>query len=159
MADGGPDGTGAHRSGYSLAFWTANVVELLERAAWYGVFVAITLYLSRILGFTDIEAASVSGVFSAGLYLLPTFAGAWADRIGFRRALLVAFALLTLGYGGMWLLPALLQSAGLVVYGREVTFTGLEHTGYKWLFVPVAILVMLGGSFIKSVITGTNNHL
>ncbi len=155
MADGGPDGTGAQRSGYSLAFWTANVVELLERAAWYGVFVAITLYLSRILGFTDIEAASVSGVFSAGLYLLPTFAGAWADRIGFRRALLVAFALLTLGYGGMWLLPALLQSAGLVVYGREVTFTGLEHTGYKWLFVPVAILVMLGGSFIKSVITGT----
>lgn len=143
------------KTGFSRAFWVANVVELLERAAWYGVFVAITLYLSRILAFTDIEAATVSGVFSAGLYLLPTFSGAYADRIGFRRALLLAFGLLTLGYGGMWLLPTLLESAGLVTYGRDVTFTGLQNTGHKWLFVPVMTLVMVGGSFIKSVITGT----
>jgi len=68
---------------FSRAFWVANGVELLERAAWYGVFVAITLYLSRILGFSDMEAAAVSGIFSAGLYLLPTFSGAYADRIGF----------------------------------------------------------------------------
>ena len=79
----------------------ANGVELLERAAWYGVFVAITLYLSRILGFSDMEAAAISGVFSAGLYLLPTFSGAYADRIGFRNALLLAFGFLTIGYGSM----------------------------------------------------------
>ena len=54
----------ASKEGFPRAFWVANVVELLERAAWYGVFVAITLYLSRILAFTDIEAATVSGVFS-----------------------------------------------------------------------------------------------
>ncbi len=140
---------------FSRAFWVANLVELLERAAWYGVFVAITLYLSRILAFSDVEAATVSGVFSAGLYFLPTFSGAYADRIGFRRALLLAFGLLTVGYGGMWLLPTLLQSAGLVTYAREVQFTGLEASGHKWLFVPVMMVVMVGGSFIKSVITGT----
>jgi dipeptide/tripeptide permease len=145
-------------TGFSRAFWTANAVELLERAAWYGVFVAITLYLSRILGFSDVEAATVSGVFSAGLFLLPTFTGAWADRMGFRRALLAAFALLTIGYGGMWVLPTMLQSAGLVTYGREVQFTGLLQTSYKWLFVPVMLFVMVGGSFIKSVITGTVAH-
>ncbi len=140
---------------FSSAFWTANAVELLERAAWYGVFVAITLYLSRILGFSDIEAATLSGVFSAGLYLLPTFSGALADKLGFRNSLLLAFALLTIGYTGMWLLPTLLSSAGLVTYGREVVFTGLEASGYKWLFIPVMLVVMVGGSFIKSVITGT----
>ncbi len=145
----------ASKDGFTRAFWVANVVELLERAAWYGVFVAITLYLSRILAFSDIEAATVSGVFSAGLYLLPTFSGAYADRIGFRRALLLAFGLLTLGYGGMWLLPTLLEGADLVTYGREVTFTGLQTSGHKWLFVPVMLLIMVGGSFIKSVITGT----
>lgn len=145
----------ASKPTFSRAFWVANVVELLERAAWYGVFVAITLYLSRILAFTDIEAATVSGVFSAGLYLLPTFSGAYADRIGFRRALLLAFGLLTLGYGGMWALPTLLEGAGLVQYGHEVTFTGLQETNHKWLFVPVMTFVMVGGSFIKSVITGT----
>ena len=53
---------------FSKAFWTANLVELLERAAWYGVFIAITLYLSRILGFSDIEAGVVSGVFSAMIW-------------------------------------------------------------------------------------------
>jgi dipeptide/tripeptide permease len=52
---------------FPKAFWTANVVELLERAAWYGVFVSITLYLSRILAFSDLEAATISGVFTAGL--------------------------------------------------------------------------------------------
>jgi dipeptide/tripeptide permease len=140
---------------FSRSFWVANGVELLERAAWYGVFVAITLYLSRILGFSDMEAATVSGVFSAGLYFLPPFSGAVADRIGFRAALLLAFALLTLGYGGMWLLPTCLQGAGLAEYGNEVRFTGLEASGYKWLFIPIMILVMIGGSFIKSVITGT----
>ncbi len=150
-----PMSESAAKTGFPRAFWVANFVELLERAAWYGVFVAITLYLSRILAFSDIEAATVSGVFSAGLYLLPTFSGAYADRIGFRRALLLAFGLLTLGYGGMWLLPTMLQSAGLVSYGREVTFSGLQTSGHKWLFVPVMLLVMVGGSFIKSVITGT----
>ncbi len=140
---------------FSKAFWTANAVELLERAAWYGVFIAITLYLSRILGFSDIEAGVVSGVFSAGLYFLPTISGAYADRIGFRNALMLAFGLLTIGYGSMWALPTMLEAADLVEYGREVTFTGLEASNHKWLFVPIMVVVMIGGSFIKSVITGT----
>lgn len=140
---------------FSRPFWVANGVELLERAAWYGVFVAITLYLSRILGFDDIQAGVIAGVFSAGLYLLPPFSGAYADRIGFRRALLLAFGLLTIGYALMWVLPVVLQNAGLVTYGKHVTFTGLEKTPYKWIFIPVMLVIMVGGSFIKSVITGT----
>lgn len=140
---------------FSNAFWVANGVELLERAAWYGVFIAITLYLSRILAFTDIQAGVVSGVFSAGLYFLPTFSGAFADRIGFRKALMLAFGLLTIGYFCMWLLPTLLQGAGLAEYGREVVFHGLRESWHKWLFVPVMLVIMVGGSFIKSVITGT----
>ena len=46
---------------FSKAFWVANTVELLERAAYYGVFVVITLYLSNVLGFTDIQAATIAG--------------------------------------------------------------------------------------------------
>ncbi len=140
---------------FSRAFWTANVVELLERAAWYGVFVVITLYLSRILGFSDVKAAMIAGIFQAGLYLLPPFSGAFADKIGFRDSLLLAFGLLTIGYASMWALPTALQSAGLAVYGREVQFTGLTESWYPWLFVVVMLIVMVGGSFIKSVITGT----
>ncbi|NWF90337.1 MAG: MFS transporter, partial [Ignavibacteriaceae bacterium] len=113
------------------AFWTANIVELFERAAYYAVFIAITLYLSRIVGFTDIEAGWIGGLFSAGLYFLPPFTGAFADKIGFRKAIILAFALLTVGYFNLGVLP------------------------YKSTVLPSLVILMFGGSFIKSIITGT----
>ncbi len=140
---------------YPKNFWIANSVELLERAAYYGVFIVITLYLSRILGFDDIQAAWISGSFSAGLYFLPTFTGAIADKIGFRHSLLLAFALLTLGYGGLALFPALLENQGLVEYGKTVQFTGLLEQDIRWAIIPIMVIIMIGGSFIKAVITGT----
>jgi dipeptide/tripeptide permease len=140
---------------FSKAFWVANSVELLERAAYYGVFIVITIYLSRILSFSDVEAALISGLFSGGLYLLPTFSGALADKMGFKKALLLAFSLLTIGYTGLAVLPGLLSSAGLVEYSQVTVFTGLEDSYYKWFIIPVVLLIMIGGSFIKSVITGT----
>jgi len=140
---------------FSKAFWVANGVELLERAAYYGVFIVITLYLSRILGFSDTQGATVAGVFSGILYLLPTFAGALSDKIGFRNAMLLAFSLLTLGYLGLAILPTFLEDAGLVQYGQETVFTGLRGSSYKFLIVPVMALIIIGGSFIKSVISAT----
>ena len=140
---------------FSKAFWVANSVELLERLAYYAVFIVITLYLSNVWGFSDIEAGVISGTFSACLYLLPTFAGAIADKIGFRSSIILAFSLLTLGYGGLGLLPTLLESAGLVSYGMTTTFSGLNESMLRWSIVPVLILIVIGGSFIKAVISGT----
>lgn len=116
---------------FSEAFWTANIVELFERAAYYAVFIAITLYLSRVVGFTDIEAGWIGGVFAAGLYFLPPFTGAFADKIGFRKAIILAFTLLTIGYFNLGALP------------------------YKITVLPSLVILMFGGSFIKSIITGT----
>jgi len=116
---------------FPRAFWTANVVELFERAAYYAVFIAITLYLTQVVGFNDIWAAWISGFFSAGLYFLPPFSGAFADKIGFRNSIILAFSLLTVGYFTLGLLP------------------------YKVIVIPALIVLMFGGSFIKSIITGT----
>ncbi|MBN2765925.1 MAG: MFS transporter [Paludibacteraceae bacterium] len=140
---------------FSKAFWVANSVELLERLAYYAVFIVITLYLSNVWGFSDVEAGVISGTFSAFLYLLPTFAGAYADKIGFRSAIILAFSLLTLGYSGLGLLPTMLESAGLVNYEMTTTFSGLENSYLRWSIVPVLVLIVLGGSFIKAVISGT----
>lgn len=140
---------------FSKAFWVANSVELLERLAYYAVFIVITLYLSNVWGFSDIQAGVISGVFSATLYLLPTFVGAFADKIGFRSSIIVAFSLLTLGYFGLGLLPTLLESAGLVSYDMKTTFTGLTESSLQWSIVPVLILIVIGGAFIKAVISGT----
>lgn len=116
---------------YSREFWTANTVELFERAAYYGVFIAVTLYLTNIVGFNDVWAAWISGGFSAGLYLLPPFMGAVADKIGFRKAIILAFSLLTIGYFSLGAFP------------------------YKAAVIPSFVILMFGGSFIKSIISGT----
>lgn len=123
--------TSAQSWRFPRAFWTANIVELFERAAYYAMFIAITLYLTRVVGFDDIWAAWIGGVFSAGLYFLPPFTGAFADKIGFRRAIILAFALLTVGYFTLGVLP------------------------YKATVLPAIVVLMVGGSFIKSIITGT----
>ncbi|MDL2243230.1 MFS transporter [Bacteroidales bacterium OttesenSCG-928-J19] len=145
--------------GYSRAFWVANTVELFERLAYYAFFIALTLYLSNIWGFGDLEAGVISGVFSALLYFLPTFAGAFADKIGFRSSIIFAFTLLAIGYSCLGLLPTFLESTGLVTYGfgggTKTVFTGLESSPLRWSFIPVLLFIVIGGAFIKAVISGT----
>ncbi|MDD2727441.1 MAG: MFS transporter, partial [Proteiniphilum sp.] len=140
---------------FTKPFWVANFVELLERLAYYAVFIVITLYLSNVWGFTDIEAGVIAGIFSASLYLLPLFAGAYADKIGFRSAIILAFTLLTLGYAGLGILPTLLESAGLVDYEMITIYTGLQESYLRWSIIAPLVLVVIGGAFIKSVISGT----
>ena len=141
--------------GYSRAFWVSNTVEMFERMAYYAIFIVITLYLSNTLGFNDLEASMISGLFSGGLYLLPIFTGAYADKIGFRRALIIAFTLLTVGYLGLAMLPTFLQSAGLVEYGEVTRFTGLPDSTLRWIIVPIMIIIVVGGSIIKSTISAS----
>lgn len=140
---------------FSKPFWVANFVELLERLAFYAVFIVITLYLSNVWGFTDIQAGIISGIYSAMLYLLPTFTGAYADKIGFRSSIILAFAFLTIGYAGLGLVPTLLQSAGLVQYGMTTTYSGLIGSPHQWSIIPILIFIVIGGAFIKAVISGT----
>jgi dipeptide/tripeptide permease len=162
---------------FSQAFWVANSVELLERLAYYAVFIVLTIYLSNVWGFTDVQAGIISGTFSSLLYLLPTFTGAYADKIGFRSSIILAFSLLTVGYIGLGAIPTLLQSAGLVEYGygngsgsffsgylqdlgwvnygTQTVFHGLNESLLRWSIAPILLLIVVGGAFIKAVISGT----
>lgn len=112
-------------------FWLANLMELFERAAYYGFFIVLTLYLTDIVGFNDKETGIVAGIFFAGLYFLPPFVGAISDKIGFKNGLVLAFSLLTIGY----------------------FLLGVWHS--KILVILFLIISMIGGSFIKPLITGT----
>ena len=140
---------------YSRAFWVSNTVEMFERMAYYAIFIVITLYLSNTLGFNDFEASMISGIFSGALYLLPLFTGAYADKIGFRKSLILAFTLLTLGYLGLGVLPTFLQSCGLVEYGEHTQFSGLPDSSLRWLIVPIMVILVVGGAFIKSTISAS----
>lgn len=115
-------------------FWTANFAELFERAAFYGMFIALVVYLTDRVGFTDVEAGIIAGLFSAFLYLLPPFVGALADKVGFRRAILLAFAVLA---GGYWLLGAFqlkvtaVVSLALIVFGGAIIKPTISGTAAK----------------------------
>lgn len=116
---------------FPRAFWFANVSELCERAAYYGTFIALRTYLLRVVGLDDVQAGVVAGLFGALIYLFPFFTGALADRMGFRNALMLAFGLLTLGYASL---------------GRFHDF---------WPVMGALLVVVVGGAFVKPVITGT----
>ena len=141
--------------GFTRACCVSNTVELFERMAYYAVFIVLTIYLSTILGFNDFEASMISGLFSGGLYLLPIFSGAYADKIGFRKSMIIAFSLLSIGYLGLGVLPTLLETAGLVNYGATTQFNGLPDSYARWIIVPVLFILMVGGSFIKSIISAS----
>ena len=91
----------------------------------------------------------ISGLFSGGLYLLPIFTGAYADKIGFRKSMIIAFSLLSAGYLGLGVLPTLLEAAGLVEYGEVTRFSGLADSSERWMIVPVLFVIMLGGEAIE----------
>ncbi len=124
-------------------FWTANLVELFERTAYYGVFIGLVLYLTRNYGFNDIHAGWVAAYFAAVIYLVPPFAGAWADRVGFRKALVLAFVLLTVGYTMLgW-------------FGTAPALAMLGAVGIKVAAVGALTTILLGGALVKPIISGT----
>ncbi len=122
---------GAQTWRFPRMFWTGNVAELCERAAYYGTFIALRTYLIRVVGLDDVQAGVTAGMFGGWIYLVPFFTGAMADRMGFRYALILAFSLLTLGYGTL----GMFHTLGPVIVGL--------------------VLIVLGGSIVKPVITGT----
>jgi dipeptide/tripeptide permease len=112
-------------------FWLANVMELCERAAYYGFYVLLTVYLTDVIDFTDVWGNTIAGLFAGFLYFLPPFSGAVSDRIGFKNGLILAFGLLAIGY----------------------FFLGIFKSKPAVLFFLTVL--MIGASFIKPLITGT----
>jgi dipeptide/tripeptide permease len=91
------------RSRFPRTFWTANVMELFERAAYYGMNSVLAVYLTGSvaeggLGFGEQSVGFLQSIVYAMTYVLPILGGALADRYGYRRMLMVAFSFLAAGY-------------------------------------------------------------
>jgi dipeptide/tripeptide permease len=121
---------------FPKSFWVANVMVLFERGAYYGLNSLLAIYLSgRIaeggLGFTEDMVGLLQGVVYAITYIVPILGGALADRYGYRRMLLVAFALLSAGY-----------------------FISSQVTAYGVIFFTLVVMATGSGLF-KPIISGT----
>ena len=117
---------------FPRVFWVANIMELFERAAYYGLNSVLAVYLtgsraSGGLGFGEQEVGFLQGIVYAATYVIPILGGALADRYGYRRMLLVAFSLLSAGY---------FAAGGASTYGMVFLFLLLMATG-AGLFKPI----------------------
>ncbi len=86
------------RDGFERPFWVANISELFERLSYYAAFASLARYLHEALNFPTERAADLTGLFGGLVWFLAIFGGAIADRLGFRRALSLAYLILATSY-------------------------------------------------------------
>jgi POT family proton-dependent oligopeptide transporter len=116
---------------FPRTFYVANAIELFERMAFYGMYVGLSLYLSNVVKMNDVESGNLLGTFRLVSALAPIPCGALADRITFKRSLIIAFSLYAFGYLALFSSPEpAMATASLLCIG-------------------------VGGGFMKPVILGT----
>ena len=135
---------------FPVTFWTANLTELFERGAYYAMASFVVLYLGQ-LGLGDYWPSNLNGILWTLVYFLPILSGTIADQVGFKRSLLAAFILLSMGYFLMGY-PVWFGGATLFDTVSSEVIAGLD------VVVPVLMGILLigaGGSVIKPCISGT----
>ena len=128
--------SGGLLASFPATFWIANVMELFERAAYYGMNSVLAIYLTDSvarggLGFAKESAGLLQSLIYALTYVVPIVGGALADRYGYRRMLMVAFSLLATGY-----------------------FVTGHMSAYGMVFTSLLVMATGSGLF-KPIITGT----
>jgi len=117
-------------------FWTVIVMEFFERGSYYGVMSVLSVYLildtnQGGLGFSKEGVGVIKSVITPLLYFLPILSGAIADQFGYRKTLMFAFVVMSLGY-----------------------FCTSISTSYFAVFLSLLLMVTGAGTF-KPIISGT----
>jgi proton-dependent oligopeptide transporter, POT family len=122
--------------GFHRNFWLINALELVERGAYYGMTAIFVLHF-RGLGLSESFIGLMGAVLVFFAYFFPVVAGALAEKFGFRRSMLVAFALGTAGY------IALGATGGFASLGDYAMLPGILLLGVgAGLFKPIAASVI-----------------
>lgn len=129
-------GVGNKLKSYPRSFWLANVMELFERGAYYGMNSILAIYLTRRvseggLGFSEESVGFLQAIVYALTYTMPILGGALAEKFGYRRILIAAFSILSFTY-----------------------FATGHLSTYAMVFASLAFMAVGAGIF-KPVISGT----
>lgn len=79
-----------NRTGFPSVFWAANSIEILERIAYYGIFMSFYAYMD-FLGYSRKDLGIVQSIFLFISYFIPVFSGTFADRFGFKKVLIISY--------------------------------------------------------------------
>lgn len=137
-----------NKASFPGSFWSANTIELFERAAFYAVASFVVIYFHETLGMRPVLATFLNGTLLWGLvYFLPILSGTLADKYGFKRSLSVAFVLIAMGYFVLGTVQRFWPGIIGAGAGEAIDYT-----------VPVVmgiLLIGIGGSIVKPCIAGT----
>lgn len=129
--------------GFERPFWVANFTEIFERVAYYGTTAVLAIYLSEQLHFSSELTGWLVGTFGLVVWFLPILGGTLADRFGFRRALMFAYFIMSIGY---FLLGSL----------SAAWMQPLRHAlGDQWLVLAILMIPALGPGVVKPCVAGT----
>lgn len=154
---------------FSRHFWVANLMEMLERLAYFGVRAVVGIYIVDAaqrggLELTHIERGVIFTIWAIIQTLLPMFSGGFSDRYGYRKSLYVAFGMNTVAYVIMgasnsyapFMVGVVMLATGTAIFKPPLHGT-LAHTvseknsSVGWAFFYQ--LVNIGG-FIGPIIAG-----
>ncbi|GAB4185983.1 MAG: hypothetical protein Kow00108_23390 [Calditrichia bacterium] len=116
---------------FPFQFWLVVIFEFFERGSYYGMMSILSVYFTEQLHFAKESVGIIKGTIQPLLYFLPIIAGALADRFGYRKTLMLAFALMGTGY-----------------------FLTAQATSYALVFGALVIMGFGAGTF-KPIISGT----
>jgi proton-dependent oligopeptide transporter, POT family len=117
-------------------FWAANIMETIERLAYYGVRVVIPIYIAQAdeiggLHFTQSDKGFIFLWWALVQSTLSVLTGGFADRYGYKRQIVAAIMLKSLGY---------------LIMATQRTF---------WPFFAGCLLLAAGTAVFKPPIQGT----
>jgi proton-dependent oligopeptide transporter, POT family len=118
------------RTPFPRVFWVGNLIEVLERFSYYGIYFGFGIYMTQ-LGYSRDQLGIVQSLFLLLSYAIPVISGTFADRFGFKKVLLVSY----LAY-----LPSIL----LLMFTRS--FSGIALT---------MLSIGLAAGIFKPLIAGT----
>ncbi|MBE7502915.1 MAG: MFS transporter [Verrucomicrobiales bacterium] len=84
-----PPGTRRGDVLFPPVFWVANLVEVLERFAYYGIYFGFGIYMTQ-LGYSRDDLGIVQSLFLLFSYAIPLISAPSPDRFGFKKVLIVS---------------------------------------------------------------------
>jgi POT family proton-dependent oligopeptide transporter len=130
------------RTSFPRVFWIANSIEILERFAYYGIYMGFSIYFG-MLGFKTGQLGLIQGLFLFITYTVPVFSGSFADKYGFKKMLILSY---------LTYLPSIL----LLILTRS--FSGIALTMLCIGFAAGIFKPLVSGT-IRVVTDGTNRTL
>jgi len=130
------------RTPFPGVFWVANIIEVLERFAYYGIYFGFGIYMAS-LGFSRAQLGVVQSIFLLLSYGVPVISGSFADRFGFKKVLIISYL-------------AYLPSVLLLIMTR--TFSGIALTMLS-IGLAAGIFKPLIAGTVRAVTDGTNKSL